>query len=70
MTGLILIGWVWSIYWGYLIVKKASNDETQVNRFAGQGNPGANVGYGSGMNAGANVGPNKGPYNQFDNDLR
>ena len=56
MLGVVIIGWVWSIYWGYLLVMKAQKDESQVNRYAGQP---------SGTNPGMNYAPNSRgqPYN-------
>lgn len=35
MTMLALVGWVWSIYWGWLIVQRAMNNDYNIKRGAG-----------------------------------
>lgn len=32
LTTFALIGWIWSIYWGYLIVIKAMNQDNNIKR--------------------------------------
>ena len=34
----ILIGWLFSIYWGYLIVRKSLEDETELKKFLDKNN--------------------------------
>ena len=35
----ILIGWVFSIYWGYLIIRKSTEDEKELKQFIDKTNP-------------------------------
>ena len=32
LTSFVLIGWIWSIYWGYLLVMKAMDQQSQTMR--------------------------------------
>lgn len=36
LTSLALIGWIWSIYWGYLIVIKSHQQADNIKRVPGQ----------------------------------
>ena len=33
MLSVYLVGWFWSIYWGYLLVMKANKDKKEVQQF-------------------------------------
>ena len=36
LTTFALVGWVWSIYWGWLIVQRAMNNDYNIKRGVGQ----------------------------------
>ena len=57
LTSVVLIGWIWAIYWGYLMVMK-SMDINAANMRGGPmgGMSGSNGGYGSDPNMGYNDG--------------
>ena len=38
LTAIYLIGWICSIYWGYLIVLKSKGDHEEIKRLVGQAN--------------------------------
>ena len=52
LTAAFLIGWVWSIYWGYLIVMKAMEGPETIRGNAGRQAPAGNLGGMGGPNAG------------------
>ena len=53
LTAAFLIGWIWSIYWGYLIVMKAMDPETLRGNAGGRAAPAGNLGgMGGGMAGG------------------
>lgn len=33
LTALYIIGWIWSIWWGYLLLRKGLADKEEVNSF-------------------------------------
>jgi len=35
LTSVYLIGWIWSIYWGYLIVAKSKGDHREIRTLLG-----------------------------------
>ena len=59
VTAVFIIGWIMSIYWGYLIVQKALDAKNSVETFAnaddGRAQLGGRVGPGGGMNQFSNA---------------
>ena len=56
----MLIGWIWSIYWGYLIVMKSIKGEQSIRRNNGPGGQGemykdATNGFNGNMNNRQNI---------------
>lgn len=51
ITALLIIGWIWSIYWGYLIVMKAKDDEKIMRQnFPDDSQANVDGGFGAEMN--------------------
>ena len=65
LTSVYLIGWISSIYWGYLIVKKSKGDHNEIKGLisAATGQP-STTGASTGTNDGARAG--RKPNNPFD----
>ena len=43
LTAIYIIGWLWSIWWAYLLLVKAMQDKQEVNEFLNKTKVGANV---------------------------
>ena len=56
LTAVVLLGWIWAIYWGYLLVMKAMDAQNQNMRGPMGGMSGSGAGYGSDPNMGYNDG--------------
>ena len=56
LTSVVLIGWIWAIYWGYLLVMKAMDQQTLNMRGPMGGMSGSGQGFGSDPNMGYNDG--------------
>ena len=52
LTSVVLIGWIWAIYWGYLLVMKAMDKQAANMRGPMGGMSGSGQGYGSDPNMG------------------
>ena len=55
LTTFALVGWIWSIYWGWLVVQRAMNNDYNIKR-------------GGGANAGMPMGGGQ-QMNQFDGEM-
>ena len=56
LTSVVLIGWIWAIYWGYLLVMKAMDKQAANMRGPMGGMSGSGQAYGSDPNMGYNDG--------------
>ena len=65
LTAITLIGFIWSVYWAYLLIIESQGDHSEIKRLLGNQNNG------SAANAGAGAGANRGgrrlnPYDDME----
>ena len=53
MTSVYLLGWIVSIYWGYIIVVKSSGDHNEIKQLINAGNAGGNAAANGGQSTNA-----------------
>ena len=62
LTSVYLVGWIFAIYWGYIIIKKSKGDHNEIKQMftAASGQPAGNA------SAGTNDRGSRKPNNPFD----